>query len=70
MTFEIRSKVLFTSSWKIGIWKPCQRSHPRKLMSISAPFDNPTEPGLVGGGSTPSPGEISLAHNGVTLWSF
>lgn len=34
-------------------------------MSISAPFDNPTEAGLVGGGSTPTPGEISLAHHGV-----
>jgi len=34
-------------------------------MSISAPFDNPTEAGLVGGGSHPSPGEISLAHHGV-----
>lgn len=34
-------------------------------MSISAPFDNPTEAGLVGGGSTPSPGEISLAHQGI-----
>ena len=34
-------------------------------MSISAPFDNPTEAGLVGGGSIPAPGEISLSHHGV-----
>lgn len=32
---------------------------------IAAPFEMPCEAGLVGGGSTPSPGEISLAHNGV-----
>lgn len=42
-----------------------QRSHPRNPISISAPFGTPTEAGLVGGGSTPSPGEISLAHHGI-----
>ncbi len=38
---------------------------PENEKSISTHFDNPAEAGLVGGGSTPRPGEISLAHNGI-----
>lgn len=42
-----------------------RNSSPVKVRSTNAQFGTIGEPGLVGGGSTPSPGEISLAHNGV-----
>lgn len=41
------------------------RSSPVNQKSMAAHFDTISEAGLVGGGSTPTPGEISMAHNGV-----
>ncbi len=42
---------------------------PEKPFILTRPFRNPhfgiSEVGLIGGGSNPKPGEISLAHNGV-----
>lgn len=51
------------------IYSAVGRLNPGQPLIMLRPFRSPhhtiSEPGLVGGGSTPSPGEISLAHNGV-----
>ena len=51
------------------IYSALGRLEPGKPLLATRPFRNPhhtiSDAGLVGGGSTPSPGEISLAHNGV-----
>ncbi|MDB5341923.1 MAG: Mg chelatase, subunit ChlI [Schlesneria sp.] len=51
------------------IWSAVGRLDPSQPLMIRRPFRSPhhtiSEAGLVGGGSIPAPGEISLAHNGV-----
>jgi magnesium chelatase family protein len=51
------------------IYSSCGRLQPGQPLLATRPFRSPhhtiSEPGLVGGGSTPMPGEISMAHNGV-----
>ena len=51
------------------IYSAVGRLEPGKPLLAVRPFRAPhhtiSDAGLVGGGSTPSPGEISLAHNGV-----
>ncbi len=51
------------------IYSACGRLQPGQPLMATRPFRSPhhtiSEPGLVGGGSIPMPGEISMAHNGV-----
>ena len=51
------------------IWSAVGRLEPGQSLILQRPFRSPhhtiSEAGLVGGGSTPAPGEISLAHHGV-----
>lgn len=51
------------------IYSAVGRLDPGQALMLQRPFRAPhhtiSEAGLVGGGSTPSPGEISLAHQGV-----
>ena len=53
------------------IYSAVGRLKPGQPLLAVRPFRSPhhtiSNAGLVGGGSTPSPGEISLAHNGVLL---
>ncbi len=51
------------------IYSAVGRLPPNEPLVLTRPFRSPhhtiSEAGLVGGGSTPAPGEISLSHNGV-----
>ncbi len=51
------------------IYSAVGRLKPGQALMATRPFRSPhhtiSEPGLVGGGGTPMPGEISMAHNGV-----
>jgi len=51
------------------IYSAVGRLQPGQPIMATRPFRSPhhtiSEPGLVGGGSIPMPGEISMAHNGV-----
>lgn len=51
------------------IWSAVGRLDRGQSLKLQRPFRSPhhtiSEAGLVGGGSVPAPGEISLAHNGI-----
>ncbi len=61
MTFDevLQTSTVYSISGKLG----------NKPLIVHRPFRNPhhtiSQAGLVGGGSYPQPGEISLAHNGI-----
>jgi magnesium chelatase family protein len=53
----------------VGIYSAAGQMHGEEILHFSRPFRAPhhsiSRVGLVGGGSNPHPGEISLAHHGV-----
>ena len=51
---------IWSALGRLGIDQPLMITRP-----FRAPHHTISEAGLVGGGSTPTPGEISMAHNGV-----
>ena len=56
------------------IYSAVGRLEDNQALVLLRPFRSPhhtiSEAGLVGGGSTPAPGEISLAHHGLQLCSM
>ena len=54
------------------IYSALGRLQPGQPLMVQRPFRSPhhtiSDAGLVGGGSPPAPGEVSLANNGVLFW--
>lgn len=57
---SIETTRIYSSIGEICADRPLMATRP-----FRAPHHTISEPGLVGGGSNPTPGEISLAHNGI-----
>ena len=55
------------------VYSAMGRLPPDEPLMKRRPFRTPhhtiSDAGMVGGGSTPAPGEISLSHHGVKFWS-
>lgn len=63
--------VLDESLERTRIYSALGRLKPDEPLLATRPFRSPhhtiSDAGMVGGGSVPAPGEISLAHHGVLL---
>jgi magnesium chelatase family protein len=57
---SIETTRIYSATGRLPAGQPLLARRP-----FRAPHHTVSNPGLVGGGSTPTPGEISLAHNGV-----
>jgi hypothetical protein len=53
-----------------GTWLPPADKPLLTRRSFRTPHHTIRAPGMVGGGSTPAPGTIPLAHHGVKWWSL
>jgi magnesium chelatase family protein len=62
LSFEeaLETTVIYSVQGQLSEQRPFMRSRP-----FRAPHHTASEAGLMGGGSVPRPGEISMAHNGV-----
>jgi len=57
---SIETTRIYSATGRLPVGQPLMGTRP-----FRAPHHTISDAGLVGGGSTPTPGEISLAHNGV-----
>ncbi len=57
---SIETTRIYSATGRLPAGQPLLATRP-----FRSPHHTISDPGLVGGGATPTPGEISMAHNGV-----